>query len=153
MKNQANTTKSSKRPNHPQTLTAMSELTYVDLGNLERLTKSDSALMMELISVYLEQTPTMLQVIKQGLTDKNADVLKATIHKMIPSLTIIGVDPAYEKLARKIQEYDYSGGFTPEVENMILKLEEVCLGVCMDLRQVFEQLNENENETKNKPKN
>jgi HPt (histidine-containing phosphotransfer) domain-containing protein len=136
--------KPSKSPDHPEILTATNELTYIDLTNLERLTKSDSSLMIELITVYLEQTPTMLQVIKQGLTDKNADVLKATIHKMIPSLTIIGVDPGYEKLARKIQEYDYSGGFTPEVENMVLKLEEVCAGICMDLKQVFDQLTENE---------
>lgn len=114
--------------------------TYIDLTNLKRLTKSDPTMMMELISVYLEQTPAMLQVVKQSLHDKNGDLLKATIHKMIPSLTIMGVDPGYERLARKIQEYDYSNGFTAEVEDMILKLEETFVGICRELNGVFEQL-------------
>ncbi|MGV3632390.1 MAG: hypothetical protein ACO1O6_14380 [Bacteroidota bacterium] len=114
--------------------------TYTDLSNLKRLTKSDPLLMMELISVYLEQTPTMIQVIKQSISDKNGDVLKATIHKMIPSLNIMGVDPGYERLARKVQEYDYSKGFTPEIEDMALKLEETFVKICLELEHIYEEL-------------
>ncbi|MCE3296125.1 MAG: hybrid sensor histidine kinase/response regulator [Crocinitomicaceae bacterium] len=114
--------------------------TYIDLSNLKRLTKSDPSLMMELITVYLEQTPTMIQVIRQSLADKNGELLKATIHKMIPSLNIMGVDPGYERLARKVQEYDYSKGFTSEVEDMALKLEQIFTGICVELQQVFEEL-------------
>jgi hypothetical protein len=43
---------------------------------------------MEMISIYLEQTPHLL-VIKQSLKEENWTLLGAAVHKMLPSFTIM----------------------------------------------------------------
>lgn len=114
--------------------------TYTDLKNLRRLTKSNSGLMMELISVYLEQIPSLTNFMQQYFTEQNWRSLQATVHKMIPSFSLMGLDPAYEQLARKVQEYDYSQGLTDENRDMIRKLEFICSEVCTELKGIYDQL-------------
>jgi 5-methylcytosine-specific restriction endonuclease McrBC GTP-binding regulatory subunit McrB len=46
------------------------EIRYVDLTYLNRRTKSNPELMMEMISIYLEQTPHLLNTIKQSLKEE-----------------------------------------------------------------------------------
>ena len=61
--------------------------------------------MMEMISLYLEQTPLLVSQLKQSLNDKDWDSLGSAVHKMIPSFPIVGINKDYENMARKIQEY------------------------------------------------
>ena len=47
--------------------------------------------MMEMISLYLEQTPPLIIAMKQSLKDKDWNLLHASVHKMIPSFSIMGI--------------------------------------------------------------
>ena len=76
-----------------------------NLNYLNERTKSNKVLMTEMISLYLEQTPTLINAMKQSLLNKDWKSLQATVHKMIPSFSIMGISADYENLARKIQEY------------------------------------------------
>src|SRR5665648_566750 len=49
----------------------------IDLDYLERRTKSNPKLMMQMISLYLEQTPPLIQAMKQGLKNKDWNSLYA----------------------------------------------------------------------------
>ncbi len=76
--------------------------------NLEYLylrTKSNPVLMMEMISIYLEQTPPLISSMKEGLLNKDWKLLIASVHKMIPSFSIMGINSDFENMAKKIQEY------------------------------------------------
>ena len=64
---------------------------YINLDYLNHRTKSNPKLMMEMISLYLEQTPPLINTMKQSLMDKDWDSLHAAIHKMIPSFSIMGI--------------------------------------------------------------
>src|SRR5207244_3440985 len=63
----------------------------IDLAYLIRRTKSDPKLMMEMISLYLEQTPPLIRTMKQSYRDKDWISLYAAVHKMIPSFAIMGI--------------------------------------------------------------
>ena len=52
---------------------------------LRQRTKSNNALMSEMISLYLAQTPPLIKTMKQCLSTKDWNLLSATIHKLIPS--------------------------------------------------------------------
>ena len=60
---------------------------------------------MEMIELYLEQTPALISNIKKSLTEKDWDSLHAAAHKMIPSFSIMGIGKDYEMIAKQIQEY------------------------------------------------
>ena len=46
---------------------------YIDLTYLKHRTKSEPILMMEMISIYLEQTPALISSMKQSLQDQDLE--------------------------------------------------------------------------------
>ncbi|WP_298223817.1 CHASE3 domain-containing protein [Flavobacterium sp.] len=99
---------------------------YVDLQYLNKLTRSNPTLMTEMITVYLSQTPTLIDAMKQGLIDKDWKALKSAAHKIIPSFTIMGISSDFEKIAVKIQEYANNMEKIGDIGSLISKLETVC---------------------------
>jgi hypothetical protein len=109
----------------------------IDLAYLTRRTKSNPALMMEMIAVYLEQTPPLIVSMKESLASKKWDVLQATIHKMIPSFSIMGIHTDFEKMAIQVKEYASSQQNAPVISEMVSQLEHVCTQACIELKEAF----------------
>jgi PAS domain S-box-containing protein len=108
-----------------------------DLDYLNRRTKSDPTLMMEMISLYLEQTPTLITTMKQGLKNKDWKSLHAAVHKMIPSFTIMGISTDFEDMAKKVQEYASTQEQSEGIAEMVQQLEYVCVQSCEELKEEF----------------
>jgi CheY-like chemotaxis protein len=119
---------------------------YIDLEYLRQRTKSDTGLMKEMILLYLEQTPPLVRSMKQSMKENDWHLLYATVHKMIPSFSIMGIQKEYEKIANRIQEYarqkDEGGQGNsrqqPEIKEMtklVLQLETACMQACLELEK------------------
>ena len=106
----------------------------IDLGYLNQRTKSHPKLMMEMISAYLDQTPSLVETMKQSLNDKNWDLLYASVHKMIPSFSIMGISINFENMAKKVQEYASIQKQSEEIPELVLQLENICTQACEELR-------------------
>ena len=117
------------------------KIRYVDLSYLSKLTNSNPKLMAEIISSYLKQTPPLLQTMKQSFKDKDWHLLKASVHKMIPSFAIMGINSEITEIAKKIQEYAFSLELSKELDELILKLEKVCHQSCKELEFELNELN------------
>ena len=117
------------------------KMTYTDLSYLMKRTKSNPELMREMITLYLEQTPPLIKVMKQSLLDNDWDLLYSAAHKMIPSFAIMGIDSHYENLAKKIQEYTKSRQETDGIYNLVLQLEKMSEDVCLELTETMNNLN------------
>ena len=115
-------------------------LRLTDLSYLIQKTKSDPSLMKEMISLYLEQTPPLILAMKKSLQDKDWHTLHASVHKMIPSFAIVGIDKDFEKMAKKIQEYAITQELNDEIHGMVEKLEEVCYKACIELKDEYNKL-------------
>ncbi|MNS10221.1 Aerobic respiration control sensor protein ArcB [compost metagenome] len=107
----------------------------IDLVYLNQRTKSNPKLMMEMISLYLSQTPPLINTIKQSLEDKNWQLLGAAAHKMIPSFSIMGINSKFENLAKKIQEFAIVQDQTAAIDDLVTQLEEICLQACSELEE------------------
>lgn len=107
----------------------------IDLVYLNQRTKSNPKLMMEMISLYLSQTPPLIHTIKQSLEDKNWQLLGAAAHKMIPSFSIMGISANFENLAKKIQEFAIVQDQTEAIDDLVTQLEEICLQACSELEE------------------
>ena len=110
-------------------------LRYTDLKYLHQRTKSNPKLMSEMISIYLEQTPPLIAAMKQGFENKDWHLLQSSVHKMIPSFSIMGISSDFENMAKKIQEYAINQEQNEDIYDLILSIETVC-------NQVFSELKE-----------
>ncbi len=105
-----------------------------DLIYLNRRTKSNSALMIEMISLYLDQTPVLIREMKESLLAKNWVLLNASAHKIIPSFSIMGMHSDFEKMAKRVVDYAKMQEESVGIEELVLALEKVCLQACDELK-------------------
>ena len=115
----------------------------VKCTNLEYLihrTKSDPELMMEMISLYLEQTPPLINLMKQSLKDKDWDTLYSAVHKMIPSFSIMGISTDFENMAKQVKEYAGTKQLPEGVYGLVLQIERVCFQACIELKEEFNEI-------------
>jgi CheY-like chemotaxis protein len=109
----------------------------VDLTYLHKRTKANPQLMMEMIELYLQQTPSLISKIKQSLSEKDWDSLFASVHKLIPSFSIMGIHKDFEENAKKIQEYSSTKQHLNEIPELVLSLETVCAEACEELKEEY----------------
>lgn len=119
------------------------EFKTINLDYLSHLTKSNPVIMREMISLYLEQTPLLVSLLKQSMNKKDHDTIHETIHKMIPSFAIVGISPHFEKMAKEIQKNAAKGKFTEEMPSLVLQLEDALEKACLELQDEFAGMSEN----------
>ncbi|MEO9258575.1 MAG: response regulator, partial [Crocinitomicaceae bacterium] len=118
----------------------------INLAYIDRCTKSNPDLMMEMISLYLEQTPPLIKLMKDSFLQKDWATLGSAVHKMIPSFSIVGIHVDYENMARKIQEYTTSQQQEDEINEMVLQLESICEKACIELGEELNTIKKMKNE-------
>jgi HPt (histidine-containing phosphotransfer) domain-containing protein len=91
-----------------------------------QLTKANPKLMTELITAYLKQTPPLINTMKKSFLEKDWHILHATIHKMIPSFSIMGMSPEIAQVAHEIQELASKLEHSDELDKLIFHIENSC---------------------------
>ena len=109
-----------------------------DLTYLYNRTKANPELMMEMIALYLQQTPSLIITMKQSLYQKDWNSLHTAVHKIIPSFSIMGIHKDFEEIAKKIQEYSHTQQHLDEVDGLILKVETICSQACVELKEEYD---------------
>jgi PAS domain S-box-containing protein len=118
-----------------QTGMPVSRSKCVDLTYLYKRTKANKELMIEMIALYLEQTPSLINRMKQSLYDKDWNTLYTSVHKIIPSFSIMGMHKDFETIAKKIQEYASTQEHLDEVQELVIQLENICSQACEELKE------------------
>ena len=116
-------------PEGPEALTEK----FTDLTYLNTRTKSNPTLMLEMISLYLQQTPPLVDSMKKTYQEKDWVSMHAAVHKLIPSFAIVGISKDFETMAKVLQDYAGAKQKGSEISGMISKLEKVCLQACVEL--------------------
>jgi PAS domain S-box-containing protein len=113
-----------------------------NLDYLNIRTKSNGTLMMEVISLYLKQTPPLIASMKQGLLEEDWVSLYSTIHKMIPSFAIVGISDKFETMAINVQDFAstqiqseirISGKM--RISGLVSQLGSICSQACFELEE------------------
>jgi CheY-like chemotaxis protein len=106
----------------------------VDLTFLNKRTKDNPELMMEMIELYMKQTPPLIKQMKQGLHDKDWGSVYTAAHKLIPSFSIMGINQDFEEAAKKIQEYSCTQQHLEEVQELVTLVDNICSKACENLK-------------------
>jgi len=115
----------------------------IDLTYLKERTKSNPLLMLEMIELYLQQTPLLIDKMKQGFYNSDWSTLYSAVHKLLPSFSIVGINVAFEKMAQKIQDDAFKHENRDELERLILQVNNVCKKACMELQAECNELKKN----------
>ena len=118
----------------------LDKLKCINLGYLIQRTKSNPALMMQMISLFLEQTPPLILAMKQGLRNEDWDALYSAVHKLIPSFSIMGIGSDFENMAKKVQEYASTQKQSDGIPNMVMQLEIVLTQSCDELKVEYNKI-------------
>ena len=110
---------------------------YTNLAYLKQRIKSDNLLMKEMIRIYLDQTPGLINAMKESLAKNDWLQLKAAAHKLLPSFVIMGFDTKYQHVTKKIQEFDGDPAQLDIVHNMIEEIDTVCKKAYVELNEVL----------------
>lgn len=113
-----------------------SEYQFIDMTYLNMITKSNSKLKIEMINLYLKQTPLLINSLSKSYNEKDFDTLKSSIHKLLPSFSIVGIDDKYLELAKKIENNINSS----QLKNWIKKLENACNQAIEELKTELKNL-------------
>lgn len=139
--------KATPPPLHKSIETEMVVITKcTDLNYLLLRTKANPNLMMEMIKAYLDQTPTLLQAMRKGYDEKDWEILGATIHKLIPSFSIMGMHANFENMAKKVQEFANNQHQLDDIADMVFQIETVCNQACKELEVEFNNLKNSNHE-------
>ena len=112
-------------------------LKYTDLHYLISRTKANPVLMMEMISLYLEQTPPLISVMKKSWKNKDWSTLYAAVHKIIPSFAIMGINVDYENMAKKVQDFAKYQQQSEGISDLVLQIDTVCTQACVELEAEY----------------
>ena len=115
------------------------KLTHLDY--LRKQTKSDPGLMVDLISIYLDQTAGLITAMKNGLEGPRWQQLKAAAHKIIPSFRILGIDDEYADIPRKIEVLSANQQSLNEITGLVAELEQICSRIFSELKDEVDALN------------
>ncbi len=121
-------------------------LKYVNLNYLYQRTKSNPTLIAEMIRLYLEQTPVIMAEIKTSLVNEDWNNMQAAVHKMIPSFSIMGMNPEFESKARKVHELASIEQQKVEIVPLVNDLENILKGACIELAEELASIKIKENE-------
>ena len=117
------------------------DVTTVDLAKCKRVGMNDY--LAKPVDEKLLYNKIIAETIKQSLFDENWHLLNAATHKILPSFVIVGINPNYEKLVRKIQELATDSSKIEEINNLVVQLEQVCLQACDELEEEFNKIKKN----------
>lgn len=109
----------------------------INLDYLIHRTKSDPLLIMEMISLYLEQTPTLVFAMKESFKNEDWIGLHAAVHKLIPSFSIMGISADFETMAKTVKDFSVYQQQKENIPDLVLKLEEICNRACVELTHEF----------------
>ena len=126
--------------NIENTVPEIPKIKYINLLYLNQRTKSNPVLMMEMISIYLQQTPPLINSMKQSYLDKDWKLLHSAVHKMIPSFSIMGISTDFENMAKKVQEFANTQQEEEDINEMVIQLEKVLNQSCSELEEELNRI-------------
>ena len=108
---------------------------FTDLTYLKKLSKGDDDFVKQMISIFINQTPTAIQKMEADLSNKDWASLRAVAHKMKPSFSFVGVTSLQEKI-ETIEDNAAEGTNANLIADLIAEVKEVSLKAVAELQTV-----------------
>lgn len=112
----------------------------INLDYLKQLTGNNHEAMLAMIRAYLEETPQLLEKMKEGIRGENWKRVGEAAHSIIPSFAIAGLDPRFEEVARKVIYLSERNTDHEEIKQMVSEMETACNAAISELKEELTSL-------------
>lgn len=106
--------------------------TNIDLTYLKKLSNGSNPFMLEMITVFIQQTPTEIESLEKYLKSKDWKALRLIAHKMKPSFSFMGIKEL-ESVIKSVEEYASNETNLDLLPEMISKIKNVCTEAIKEL--------------------
>lgn len=110
-----------------------------DLSYLREVVMGDEEIIIETTEAFLEDTPNVLNNMKEHFANQEWDKLYKQAHKIKPNMEYMGMKQARE-LILEIEEQAKSGEPSESLENKIKEFNSICLQALDELSAKIEEL-------------
>lgn len=99
----------------------MSNQIIIDLSYLKEVASGNIEFMVEMIDIFLDQTPGYLSNLNEAIENKNWQKIAESAHKIKPTLGFMGIESAKETMA----EIELNARKQEDFENIVLKYNQM----------------------------
>lgn len=111
-----------------------------NLDYLKSVTPGSNAFVIQIINLFLQDTPVEIEKIKTSLASFNYEEIYKHAHKIKPSLSMVGVPQETFEILLKINEYAKTNTNIEKLKELIPLLESEISKVYIDLKESLAEL-------------
>lgn len=111
----------------------------VDLAYLSEIAGGSAEFMIEMIDIFIEQTPIYMEELESALAASNWKTVGDVAHKIKPTLAFMGFEEARDQMA-SIEKKARTLDAVEEIPGMYSALKEQCVGLFSGLEKAKEEL-------------
>jgi HPt (histidine-containing phosphotransfer) domain-containing protein len=112
---------------------------HTDLTYLRGLAKSSEAFIIQMLNIYVSQTPTALELIENALTKKDWTSLRLAVHKLKPSAMFVGLNEIIYDISL-LEDYAAVESHLDEITRLVNKIKLVCSEAIPELQEELKKL-------------
>jgi len=113
----------------------------IDLNYLNECFLGDSEILLEVISIFLKQTPGKIEILKQGITSKDYTVIRETAHFLKSSFLTMGLKNNTE--CSEIESLALKNGKIEKITSLFNTLMSVYKTCILEFELIVKRLKKN----------
>lgn len=111
----------------------------IDLTYLNEIAGGDAEFMIDMIDIFMDQTPVYVEQLIVALTEKDWKTVGDLAHKIKPTLAFMGVDQAKDKMAA-IEHNARAGTNLETIADDFAEIKTLCENLYVGLEKVKAEL-------------
>jgi len=115
---------------------------YCNLDYLNRHSPNNASFLKEILTMFIEHTPVYIDEMNRFENESNWEGIRTTIHKLRPTIDIVGMPSDISASAKQIEEYCLAKSNLELVPDLLLKVKQAFRLSCAELTNELERLNQ-----------
>lgn len=117
----------------------MAEQNVTDLSYLYSISMGDDTLVEEMIVLFLEGAPPIIETLKELVHKEDWSGVAVTAHKLKPNLAYMGLNSA-QKVLEKLEKNARNGKDLGDIKKQITRIEQICNQSYPELNEILAEL-------------
>ncbi len=112
---------------------------HADLTYLRGLAKGSNAFIIQMLGIYISQTPAAIERIDKALAQADWKTLRLVVHKIKPSTMFVGLNEISKDILQ-LEDYAAAESDLDKIPALVEKIKRVCLEAIPELKEELEKL-------------
>ncbi|AWA30018.1 histidine kinase [Flavobacterium magnum] len=107
-----------------------------NLAKVYAISENDTEFVLQIVSLFISEVPADLQLVREGIEQKNYKQAYSFAHKIKPTLDLLGMTVAFEEIL-VVEEWTKREGKRKEIKDTFKDIEERVEKAVKEIRKDF----------------